>query len=52
MRLEVLAEDGLLVLTEDSLSATPEGLLLLRVVAMVFDEYLPQNQPTGRLIPR
>jgi oxygen-independent coproporphyrinogen-3 oxidase len=46
VRLEALADDGLLDLQENSLRATPEGLLLLRVVAMVFDEYLPQNQPT------
>lgn len=45
-RLEALARDGLLELDEDALIATPEGLLLLRVVAMTFDEYLPENQPT------
>jgi len=42
-RLERLADDGLIELDEDGLRATSEGRLLLRAVAMVFDEHL---QPT------
>ena len=34
------AEDGLLELDEDGFSVSPVGRLLLRNVAMVFDEYL------------
>jgi oxygen-independent coproporphyrinogen-3 oxidase len=44
-RLRDLAEDGLIEMDEESISASGSGLLLLRVIAMVFDEYLPQNRP-------
>jgi oxygen-independent coproporphyrinogen-3 oxidase len=39
-KLQVLDHDGLLVLDEESLEVTPAGRLLLRAIAMVFDEYL------------
>lgn len=35
-----LEEDGLIELSEQSIEVTPTGLLLLRVIAMKFDEYL------------
>ncbi len=38
--LKPLQDDGLIVLSEQSLEVTPTGLLLLRVIAMKFDEYL------------
>ncbi len=38
--LKPLQDDGLIKLTEQSLDVTPTGLLLLRVIAMKFDEYL------------
>ncbi len=41
--LNKLAEEGLLEFSEDRLSLTPLGTLFMRNVAMVFDEYLPQN---------
>jgi oxygen-independent coproporphyrinogen-3 oxidase len=46
-QLEQMEADGLIVMGNDEFSATPEGRLLLRAVAMVFDEYLqaPQAQP-------
>lgn len=46
-RLTRLADDGLVELDEDSLYVTPEGRLLLRTVAMIFDEYLgpKEDQP-------
>ncbi len=39
-RLEQQAADGLIELDEDGLQVTPSGRLLLRHVAMVFDQYL------------
>jgi oxygen-independent coproporphyrinogen-3 oxidase len=39
-RLETLARDGLVEMEEDRFTVTPEGRLLLRAIAMVFDEYL------------
>jgi oxygen-independent coproporphyrinogen-3 oxidase len=39
-QLENLAKDGLLELNEEGFNVTSEGRLLLRAVAMVFDEYL------------
>jgi len=39
-QLEILADDGLLELDEAGFTVTPEGRLLLRAVAMIFDEYL------------
>jgi oxygen-independent coproporphyrinogen-3 oxidase len=46
-QLEQLAEDGLIDMGNDEFTATPEGRLLLRAIAMVFDEYLqaPQSEP-------
>ena len=44
--------DGLIEQTDDGFRATPEGRLLLRAVAMVFDEYLgaPQQPRFSRVI--
>ena len=39
-RLETLAEDGLIRLSEEGLETTARGMLLVRAVALVFDEYL------------
>jgi oxygen-independent coproporphyrinogen-3 oxidase len=39
-QLRPLAADGLLTLTARSITATPRGRLLLRVIAMCFDRYL------------
>jgi len=39
-QLGILADDGLLELDEGGFTVTPEGRLLLRAVAMIFDEYL------------
>lgn len=46
-QLQQLEADGLVVMGTDGFSATPEGRLLLRAIAMVFDEHLqaPQSQP-------
>lgn len=41
-RLESLAADGLIELRDRSLTVTPSGRLLLRVVAMAFDGYQPK----------
>jgi len=38
--LKPLQDDGLIVLSEQGIEVTPTGLLLLRVIAMKFDEYL------------
>jgi oxygen-independent coproporphyrinogen-3 oxidase len=38
--LEQLEKDGLIEIGNDEFHATPEGRLLLRAIAMVFDEYL------------
>ena len=38
--LKPLQDDGLIELNETELDVTPIGLLLLRVIAMKFDEYL------------
>ena len=38
--LKPLEDDGLIELSEQSLEVTPTGLLLLRAIAMKFDEYL------------
>ncbi len=42
------AEDGLLELDEDGFTVTPAGRLLLRNVAMVFDEYLAPSAENRR----
>ena len=46
-QLKQLEADGLIVMGTDGFSVTPEGRLLLRAIAMVFDEHLqaPQSQP-------
>jgi oxygen-independent coproporphyrinogen-3 oxidase len=40
-RLQALADDGLLTFTRVGFQATSKGRLLLRVIAMCFDRYLP-----------
>ncbi len=40
-RLEPLAADGLIEMSDARISATPSGRLLLRSIAMCFDAYLP-----------
>jgi oxygen-independent coproporphyrinogen-3 oxidase len=42
--LELLDRDGLIELHEDGLEVTPGGMLLVRVIAMVFDETLQAAQ--------
>ena len=46
--LEQLESDGLLNMSETGFKATPEGRLLLRAIAMIFDEYLQPAQSTPR----
>jgi oxygen-independent coproporphyrinogen-3 oxidase len=46
--LEPMEEDGLLKMGGDSFSVTPSGRLLLRNIAMVFDEYLQQAEEKPR----
>jgi len=43
-QLEQLEADGLIEMGNDEFQATPEGRLLLRAIAMVFDEYLQAAQ--------
>ena len=45
--LEQLEKDGLIVMGNDEFKATPEGRLLLRAIAMTFDEYMqePASKP-------
>ena len=43
-QLEQLEADGLIEVGNDEFRATPEGRLLLRAIAMVFDEYLQTAQ--------
>jgi oxygen-independent coproporphyrinogen-3 oxidase len=40
-RLEPLVSDGLVTIVGNYISATPRGRLLMRVIAMCFDRYLP-----------
>jgi oxygen-independent coproporphyrinogen-3 oxidase len=42
--LKPLEDDGLIELSEGTIEVTPTGLLLLRVIAMKFDEYLINDQ--------
>lgn len=42
--LRPLQDDGLVEMSEEELKVTPIGLLLLRVIAMKFDEYLIKDQ--------
>ncbi len=44
-RLAVLADDGLVELGADGLRSTSRGKLLLRIIAMCFDRYLPRAAP-------
>jgi oxygen-independent coproporphyrinogen-3 oxidase len=46
-RLRQLETDGLLTMGDDEFRVTPEGRLLVRAIAMIFDEYLqaPQAEP-------
>ncbi|KAF1687170.1 oxygen-independent coproporphyrinogen III oxidase [Pseudoxanthomonas broegbernensis] len=44
-RLAVLADDGLVELSAAGLRATSRGKLLLRIIAMCFDRYLPRSAP-------
>jgi len=41
--LRPLQDDGLVEISEDDIEVTPVGLLLLRAIAMKFDEYLIEN---------
>jgi oxygen-independent coproporphyrinogen-3 oxidase len=43
--LKPLEEDGLVEFDEQHLEVSPEGLLLLRAIAMKFDEYLINDRP-------
>jgi oxygen-independent coproporphyrinogen-3 oxidase len=43
-QLEQLEADGLIEMGNDEFTATPEGRLLLRAIAMIFDEYLQSAQ--------
>ena len=47
-RLEELQLDGLLTTDEHGFQATPAGMLLLRVIAMAFDEYLARQKGPAR----
>jgi len=47
-RLEQLEKDGLLTMNDTGFIATPEGRLLLRAIAMIFDEYLQPAQAAPR----
>jgi oxygen-independent coproporphyrinogen-3 oxidase len=42
-RLQPLAADGLATIVGDYIIATPRGRMLLRVIAMCFDRYLPSR---------
>lgn len=42
--LRMLEKDGLVTLDSEALSVTPPGMLLVRAVAMVFDEFLQRQQ--------
>ncbi len=44
--LEPLADDGLVTVGPESIDVTPSGRLLVRNVAMVFDEYLSPDRET------
>jgi len=43
-QLQQLEADGLIEMGNDEFTATPEGRLLLRAIAMIFDEYLQTSQ--------
>ncbi|MDX8407032.1 MAG: coproporphyrinogen III oxidase, partial [Mariprofundaceae bacterium] len=42
--LQDMVEDGLVELREDGLTVLPAGRLLIRNIAMVFDEYLQKKK--------
>jgi len=44
--LSQFAADGLLEMTDDMLTVTPSGRLLIRRICMAFDQYIPKQQPT------
>ncbi len=46
--LEQLAAAGLIEVDEVSLSVTPQGQLLLRPIAMIFDQYIHQHESNKR----
>ena len=46
--LQQLEKDGLIEIGNDEFRATPEGRLLLRAIAMIFDEYLQVSQTTPK----
>jgi oxygen-independent coproporphyrinogen-3 oxidase len=46
--LQQLEKDGLIKMGDDEFRATPEGRLLLRAVAMIFDEYLQAQENTPK----
>jgi len=43
-----LEQDGLIEIGDDEFRATPEGRLLLRAIAMIFDEYLQAQESQPR----
>ena len=47
-RLEPLALDDLIDLTDDDIVVTPKGRLLLRSIAMIFDRHLNREENDGR----
>jgi oxygen-independent coproporphyrinogen-3 oxidase len=44
LKLRELAADGLLTMTDDWITVTPKGRLLIRNICMVFDKYLGQGR--------
>ena len=46
--LEQLEKDGLIEMGDEEFKATPEGRLLLRAIAMTFDEYMQQPESTPK----
>ena len=46
--LQQLETDGLVKMGDDEFHVTPEGRLLLRAIAMIFDEYLQQSAETPK----
>lgn len=47
-RLEPLADDELISISDEQIAITPKGRLLLRSIAMVFDRYIGQETHDGR----
>ena len=47
-RLEPMAKDGLVELSDQAISITPKGRLLMRNIAMVFDRHLAHGRHDGR----